>query len=76
MQRRSSRGQKGAGRKAKGLWAGDRRWKQVQHPQANCHQFSQTLLFQQPKMASLNTPAEAGAQCVGGVIISVHTCRD
>jgi hypothetical protein len=26
--------------------------------------------------ASLNAPAEAGAQCVGGVIISVHTCRD
>ena len=43
---------------------------------AHGHQSSQSRLFQQQKTASLNAPAEAGAQCVGGVIISVHTCRD
>ena len=62
MQRRSNRGQKGAGRKAKGMRAGAGG---KRHLQAHGHQSSQSLLFQQQKTASLNAPAEAGAQCVG-----------
>jgi len=45
--------------------AGGRRWKKARHLQAHGHQSSQSLLFQQQKTASLNAPAEAGAQCVG-----------
>jgi hypothetical protein len=64
MQRRSSRGQKGVGRKAKGMRAdagGKRRGTCLE---AHGHQSSQSLLFQQQKTASLNASAEAGAQCV------------
>jgi hypothetical protein len=64
MQRRSSKGQKGVGRdRTKGEGdAGGRRWKQARHLQAYGHQSSQSRLFQQQKTASLNAPAEAGAQ--------------
>jgi len=70
----TTRGRRGRDERRRGC--GPHRWKQTHHLQANGHQLSQIRLFQQHKTASLNTPAEAGAQCVGGVIISVHTCRD
>ena len=64
MQRRSSRGQKGAGRKAKGMRAGAGGKRRGTCKRTVTNRLK-SLLFQQQKTASLNAPAEAGAQCVG-----------
>ena len=64
MQRRSNRGQKGAGRKAKGMRAGAGGKRRGTCKRTVTNRLK-GLLFQQQKTASLNTPAEVGAQCVG-----------
>ena len=64
MQRRSSRGQKGTGRKAKGMraGAGGKRRGTCKRTVTNRLKASYSS---SKKTASLNAPAEAGAQCVG-----------
>ena len=64
MQRRSNRGQKGAGRKAKGMraGAGGKRRGTCKRTVTNRLKASYSS---SKKTASLNAPAEVGAQCVG-----------
>ena len=65
MQRRSSRGQKGAGRKAKGMRAGAGGKRRGTCKRTDTNRLKASYPSSKQKTASLNAPAEAGAQCVG-----------